>query len=282
MATTANKLSPEDAQRLRTFERRRHDTLAETYTDFFASVTAFAIKPLLAAAHAGPGTALLEVATGSGALAAEARQCGASPIGVDLSPRMVELAKKRYPGIDFRVAEVERLPFADDTFDAVICGFGLGHFPFPEASLAECVRTLKPGGWVALSWWGDPSRQRVQGLFRDAIAEIGAEPPPDVPKGYTTLRFCDTGEFLRLLEGAGLEDISVRDHETTHMVADVDTLWRGGLGGMAMTAGVVVHQDAAKQQAIRAALERRVAAYQTTDGLKIPIAFKIGAGRKPS
>src|ERR1700730_6362082 len=230
MVTAEADLSSEDADRFRSFERQRLDNLAATYHDFFTPVTALAIKPLLEAVGLRADTYLLDVATGPGSLAAEVLKSGARPIGVDLSPGMIELARNSYPGIDFRIAEVEHLPFADRSFDAVVCNFGLGHFPEPESSVAECVRTLKQGRRLALSWWDDPSRQRIQGLFREAIAEVGAAPPPDVPAGYSILRFSDTDEFRRLLEGAGLTEVTVHDHRTTYLVADVEPLWRGGLG----------------------------------------------------
>jgi SAM-dependent methyltransferase len=200
--------------------------------------------------------------------------------GVDLSPGMIQLAKKSKPGIEFRVADVEHLPFGDASFDAVVCNFGLGHFPYPEASVAECVRVLKPGGRIALSWWDDPSKQRIQGLFREAIAEIGAAPPADVPQGHAIYRFADTQEFRNLLEEADLMDVSVEDYQTAYLISDVDTLWRGGLGSFALTAAAIAHQDAATQATIRAALERRAESYRTTAGLKVPVAFKIGAARK--
>jgi SAM-dependent methyltransferase len=280
MATGRTALTSEEAERLRSFERRRHDAMAETYHGFFANVTRLAIAPLLKAAGIREGTRHLDVATGPGLLAAEAHRRGACVTGVDLSPGMVELAGKLHPGVDFRVAEVEHLPFPDQSFDAVTCSFGLGHFPYPEAALAECVRTLTPGGVIALSWWAEPSRQRVQGLFRDAIAEIGAGPPPELPKGHSSLRFCDASELDRLLKGAGLDAPTIADHETTHCVKDVDTLWRGGLGGLALSAAAVLNQDAGTQDAIKAALERRAAIYKTAAGLELPVAFRIGAGRK--
>ena len=280
MATTSASLSAEDADRLRAFERQRHDKLAPTYQDFFSPVTALAISPLLNAARVRSGATLLDVATGPGSLALEATKLGMICTGVDLSPGMIQLAEKSNPGIAFRVADVEHLPFADASFDAVVCNFGLGHFPYPEASVAECVRVLKPGGRVALSWWDDPSKQRIQGLFREAIAEIGAAPPADVPQGHAIYRFADTREFRNLLEGADLTDVGVEDHQTTYLIPDIDTLWRGGLGSFALTAAAIAHQDAATQAAIRAALERRAATYRTTAGLKVPVAFKIGAGRK--
>ena len=280
MAAASTALSPQDAERLRSFERQRHDTLAKTYHDFFTPITALAIRPLFDAIRLQAGIDLLDVATGPGSLAAQAHRSGARAVGVDLSPGMIELAAKSHPGIEFRVAEVEHLPFADGSFDAVVCNFGLGHFPCPEASVAECTRTLKQGGRIALSWWDDPSKQRIQGLFREAIAEIGIDLPPDIPSGYSMFRFADTGEFLRLLEGAGLADVTVLEHKTTYVVPDVDTLWHTGLGSFAVTASAISRQDQATQAAVRGALERRASAYETPAGLELPIAFKVGAGRK--
>src|SRR6202165_3233039 len=270
-------LSPEDAERFRSFERQRHDSLAATYHDFFTPVTALAIKPLLDAVRLYAGAHLLDVATGPGSLAAEALGFGARPIGIDISPGMIAMAGNAYPGIDFHVAEVEHLPFADRSFDALVCNFGLGHFPYPESAITECVRTLKPGGRIPVALVGDPSRGRC----REAVAESGPAPPSDVPACYSIFRFSDTDELRRLLDGAGLTEVAVRDHRTTYLVADVDTLWRGGLGEFAVTSSAIASQKAATQAAIRAALERRAAVYQIAKGLMLPIAFKIGSARKP-
>jgi SAM-dependent methyltransferase len=273
-------LSIRDAERLRSFERQRHDDLAPTYYDFATPITALAIKPLLEAAQVRAGNRVLDVATGPGTLAFEATKLAAQAFGVDLSLGMIELAKKCYPEIDFRVADVERLPFDDRLFDAVFCNFGLGHFPNPEASIAECVRTLKRGGRIALSWWDQPSKI-IQGIFLDAITEIGVRPPPDVPTGYSLFRFSETEEFNRLLKDRGLSEVVIEEYMTTHLVPDAEALWRGGLGSFALTASAIGHQDATIQSKIRAALERRASAYQTADGLRLPVAFKIGVGRKP-
>jgi SAM-dependent methyltransferase len=276
------ELSDSEAERLRTFERQGHDALTTSYHAFFAAVTALATNPLLDAVHLRPGSRLLDVAAGPGAVAAEAANRGARPIGIDLSPQMIELARRLHPAIDFHEADVERLPFADDTFDAVVCAFGLGHFPRPEVAVAECVRTLLPGGRVAFSWWGDPSRQRIQGVFRDAIAEVGVSMPPDVPQGHNAYRFSNTGEFLRLLEGAGLTEVTVLEHATIYSVSDTDTLWRGGLGSLVLTGAAIRQQDKPTQDLIRSAFERRASIYGSHDGLRLPVAFKVGSGRQPT
>ena len=276
------ELSSSDAERLRAFERQGHDGLATSYHAFFAAVTALAVSPLLDAVHLRLGTRLLDVATGPGALAAEAAKRGARPVGIDLSPKMVELARRLHPAIDFREADVEHLPFADDTFDAVVCAFGLGHFPRPQVAVAECVRTLLPEGRIAFSWWDDPSRQRIQGIFRDAMAEVGISMPPDVPQGHNVHRFSDTGEFLRLLEGAGLTEVAVIEHATIYSVPDTETLWRGGLGSLVLTGAAIRQQDKPTQDLIRTAFERCASIYKSPDGLRLPVAFKVGCGRQPT
>ena len=278
MATT---LSPQDADQLRTYERDRHNALAEGYIGFFAPVTALAIAPLLDAVQLRSGMTVADVPTGSGALAAEVKRRGATAIGVDISSGMIAQARQRHPDIEFHIADVEHLPIGDGVLDAVVCAFGVGHFPFPEVAVAECMRTLKPGGRIAFSWWDTPDKQRVQGLIRDAVAEVGAKPPSVLPRGHSSLRFCEPSEFRRLLEGGGLVDIALQDHRGMRLLPNVDALWNGALGGMALTSSLIVYQDAPTQAAIRAALERKAAVYKTARGLELPVAFRVAAGRKP-
>jgi len=276
------ELSSNEAERLRAFERQGHDAVAKSYHAFFSAVTALATNPLLDAVRLRPDTRLLDVASGPGALAAEAANRGARSVGVDLSPRMVELAQRLYPAIEFREADVEHLPFPDHTFDAVVCAFGLGHFPQPELAVAECVRTLSPGGYIAFAWWHDPARQRIQGIFREAIAEIGVSVPSDVPQGHNVFRFSNSDEFLRLLQGAGLTEVAVTEHAATYSVLDTETLWRGGLGSLVLTGATIRHQDQATQNLIKTAFERCASVYKSANGLNLPIAFKIGSGQRPT
>ena len=275
-------LTFEEAERLRAFERSGHDALAKSYHAFFAAVTALATDPLFDDVNLRPGAHLLDVASGPGTLTAEAANRGARAVGVDLSPQMIELAKRLYPAVEYREADVEHLPFPDHTFDAVVCAFGLGHFPRPELAVAECVRTLTVNGRIAFAWWDDPSRQRIQGLFREAIAEIGSSALLDLPQGHNVFRFSNSEEFLRLLDGAGLTEVKVTEHAATYLVPDTETLWRGGLGSLVLTGAVIRKQDQATKDLIRTAFERRASVYRSADGLNLPIAFKIGSARRSS
>jgi SAM-dependent methyltransferase len=271
-----------DAKAFTAFEQAAHDRIARPYAKHFAPLTTLALEPLLDAARIAAGQRVLDVATGPGVAAAVAHCRGADVVGVDVSPGMVALAREAHPSIDFRVAEVTALPFLDDAFDAVLCNFGLGHFPQPEAALSECVRVLAPGGRLAFSWWDQPVRQRVQGLFREAITELGLVPPPEVPQGHDTLRFSNPDAFAGLLRGAGLVAVQVTAHGTTHFMPDVETLWQVGMGGMAVTGSAIAAQDEATQARAREAIGRRAEAHRGQHGLEIPIAYFVGTGHKHS
>jgi len=140
---------------------------------------------------------------------------------------------------------------------------------------------LAPNGILAFSWWDQPARQRVQGLFREVIAELALSPSAEVPQGHDTLRFSNPNAFAELLRCAGLEDVHVAAHRMTYLMQDVEALWHAGMGGMAVTAGAIATQDATTQAKAREALERRAVAYRTPRGLEIPIAFYIGSGQQP-
>jgi SAM-dependent methyltransferase len=88
---------------------------------------------------------VLEVGCGWGELAEWiARDTGAEVVAVDLSSRMVELARER--GVDARVADVQQLPFADGEFDLVVAAWMLYHVPDLDRGLRELARVLRPGG----------------------------------------------------------------------------------------------------------------------------------------
>jgi SAM-dependent methyltransferase len=88
---------------------------------------------------------VLEVGCGPGELAARIRdELGAEVVAVDISPRMVELARGR--GVDARVGDVQELELADGEFDCAVAAWMLYHVPDVDRALAELARILVPGG----------------------------------------------------------------------------------------------------------------------------------------
>jgi SAM-dependent methyltransferase len=177
-------------------------------------------------------------------------------LGVDLAPRMIELATQLHPTLAFRIADVEMLPFAEGSFDAIVCNFGIGHFPRPERAVEECVRVLVGGGRLGFSWWDVPERTRLQGVFIDALHQARAIPPPDMPTGPPLFRFSAEGEFAAVLRAGGLRHVVVQGQAFTHCVSTSDALWTGALGSLARTAAIIRGQTAEVQQRIRAVFDR--------------------------
>lgn len=98
-----------------------------------------------------PAPRILDVATGTGDLAsAMAKIPGAKVTGLDLSPQMLDIARKKYPGITFLEGFAEKLPFDDASFDIVSAGFGVRNFEDLEQGMREFRRVLKPGGYALI------------------------------------------------------------------------------------------------------------------------------------
>jgi SAM-dependent methyltransferase len=261
-----------DLEAFRNFERTSHDKLAESYYDAFSAVTKSAIEPLLKAAHVGNGTRLLDVATGPGTLAAKAAERGARVIGIDIAPAMIELAHTLHPHLDFREGSAEELPLDSSSFDAVISGFGVGHFSRPERVLAEFARVLVPKGRVALSWWDGFGKSRINGIFFEAINELGISAPSALPAGPAADRFADPNEFAAVLRAAGFEVAGIDYISFSHPLKSVDELWDLAL--------VIGAQTTDVQQRIRAKVEQIAQQYASANGLQIPVAFRVIAGTR--
>jgi SAM-dependent methyltransferase len=126
---------------------------------------------------------ILDIGCGTGDLAKRFMdELGAAVCGVDLSPRMVELAKAL--GVDAQIADAESLPFADSSFDCIFAGWVLYHVPNLERALAECARVLERGGTLVAASVCNDNIQEVWDL-------IGVTEPRD-PLTFTR----DNGEQL--------------------------------------------------------------------------------------
>ncbi len=262
------------------FEASAWEERVEGYAGFFGAVTGRLVEPLLDVARVGPKTRVLDVATGPGYVAAEAARRGATVCGVDVAEAMVARAGAEHPGVEFRQADAQSLPFAEGAFDAVVGNFGLPHFGRPELAVAEGVRVLAPGGRLALTTWDVPTEMRMFGVFLEAVGEAGAGPPDGLPPGPDVFRFSDDGEFRRLFEAQALVDVEVRRVAFTHPVRSFEDFWRALQRGTVRMASLVLEQSEETRERIRTALERRLAAYDANGVFDVPVSVKLAAGRK--
>jgi SAM-dependent methyltransferase len=273
---------PIDPDAFNAFEARGWEDKAAGYDRFFGGITGRLVEPLLDAASVGPGTGMLDLATGPGYVAARAAERGASVVGVDVAGAMVALAGRLHPGLDFRQADAHELPFELGSFDAVVGNFLILHLGRPELAMAGFVRVLRPGGRLALTAWDVPERARFLGVFLDAVAEAGAPAPEDLPTGPNFFRFSVDEEFDALMREHGLERRAVRTIAFTHRVASADELWEGLLGGTVRTSALIERQPEETRRRIRDSFDRLVHKYQRDDVLELPVSAKLASGHKPA
>ena len=130
---------------------------------------------LVSRIEAGPDDLVLDVATGTGAVAAEllrAKGCGV--IGVDQSAEMLAAARQRLAGTGVQLVEAsaEHLPFGGASFDALTFTYLLRYVDDPPATLRELARVVRPGGTIASLEFGVPPAPVPQGLWR-AYVDVG-------------------------------------------------------------------------------------------------------------
>jgi len=204
--------------------RAAHDVLADFYVDRLTGVlerspVERAILGLFCelTVAAGLGASVGDVGCGTGRLAPYLAGRGLVPHGVDLSPEMVRVARRDYPGFSFDVADLRALPFADASLAGVVCWYSLLFLSPPERSIAfgELARVVKPGGHLVIAlqagdgtlqrrgrstglgiefdaYWLSPEEveRRVTGAGFDTVFRGGrpAEEQEEAPQGYLLAR----------------------------------------------------------------------------------------------
>jgi SAM-dependent methyltransferase len=138
-------------------------------------------------------SAVLEVAAGTGVVTramADALPESVSIVATDLNEGMLEQGKSvgtRRP-VEWRQADVIALPFADGTFDAVVCQFGVMFFPDKPRAFAEVRRVLRPGGVFVFNVWDRIEQNEFAHTVTSALETVFPHDPPHyharVPHGY--------------------------------------------------------------------------------------------------
>lgn len=173
---------------------------------------------LIRMADAGPGARALDLACGTGDLTYGLAARGARATGLDVTPRMIELARRKAPGAGrapaWVLGDMTTLPFADGSFDVVTTGYGIRNVPIIEPALAEIRRVLRPGGRVLSLDFNRPEGALVRGVYLGYLTLVGSalglalHGDPDtyryIPESIR--RYPGARGVAALMRDAGLED----------------------------------------------------------------------------
>lgn len=184
---------------------------AEAYEATFVPAFFAQWAPLLCdAAGITAGHRVLDVACGTGIVARTAadRAGPANVTGADINPAMLTVAGRVRSDITWRQGDAGALPFADGSFDAVLCQMALMFLPDRAASLAEFGRVSVAGGTIAVLVPSHLGAQPAYGPFVEMAARVAG---PDARSLLGTYFACgDAVELIALFDQAGLEQVTVR------------------------------------------------------------------------
>lgn len=245
------------------------DAVAERYdaVGFLAQAARF----VAVAAAVQPGEAVLDVMTGTGAVAAEVVGRAGRVVGVDVSAGMLAQARTRVPGAAFVRGDATALPFPDGAFDVAVCAAGVFFLPDMPGGVREWARVVRPGGRVVVSSFGAGLLGPLPGLWRARLSGVGLKP------GAPPLGRLPTPEALAdVLRAAGLTDVQADLHPLTYTLPDVGARWadiRAGLEGVPL-ASLPPQQVVALEAAHRADL----APLFEVGSLTVPLPVIVASG----
>lgn len=165
----------------------------------------------------------LDVGCGSGLAASLAAERGAKVSGVDAAEPLIEIAKERTPTGDFRISDIESLPFEDNTFT---CITGFNSFQYagnPSIALAEAKRVGTPEATVVVMTWGEPEGMEAAQLVA-SLKPLLPPPPPGAPGPFA---LSDEKLLREFASVSGLQPVEVFDVDSPWIYPCLDTAMRG-------------------------------------------------------
>lgn len=261
---------PSNAEQLSAWDGDEGAYWAEHADRFDRAVAAYH-RPFLDAAGIGTADVVLDIGCGTGQTTRDAARRARSgrALGVDLSSRMIEHARRRAAdeGITnarFEQADAQVHPFEAGAFDVAVSRTGAMFFGDPVAAFTNIRRALRPGGRLALLTWQPPARNAWIREFSTALA-AGRDlpvPPPDVPGPFL---LADPDRVRRILEEAGFADVTVDGAAAGMWFGDdADEAYVFVLGQLGW---MVEGLDEAGQDRATAALHATCAAHETDEGV---------------
>ncbi|MFT6451672.1 MAG: SAM-dependent methyltransferase [Halocynthiibacter sp.] len=196
---------------------------AQDWADVQEAVHRPLYEAVLAKTNVNSGTSYFDVGCGSGMAAQMARALGAEVSGLDAAADLLHIARTRTPSAKLHRGDLEKLPFADNTFDVVT---GFNSFQYAgnlEGALWEARRVTKDDGWVAVVVWGRPDGMEAAEIV-SALKPFMPAPPPGAPGPFA---LSNEDALHQFAINAGLNPAEIFDVECPFCYPNVSTAVRG-------------------------------------------------------
>ena len=170
----------------------------------------------------GRSSVIFDAGCGAGGGVKLALERGARVFGLDASEVMIAYARDHLPDGDFRVGDLEALPFDDDYFDVVMAANSVQYAENPETALAELRRVCKPTGKISVCSW-DMREKNDQRFLQAAMAKLMPEPPKP---GGGPFALAEPGKLEAFVESVGLKVVGGESVPMVYHYNDLEELIR--------------------------------------------------------
>jgi ubiquinone/menaquinone biosynthesis C-methylase UbiE len=254
---------------------------ASAYDQWTGRWSRLFVPSVVAAAGVAEGHRVLDVSTGTGEAALAALPVAGPSgrvVGADISAAMLEGARARLLTPLFLpvTADGQALPFADESFDSVICHLGLQFFPDPARGLTEFRRVLRHGKSLGLCVISKADRAPMWGILADAV---GRRRPELWKMLHLSFALDDPTRLARLLSDAGFADVRVELETRDDAFASFEEYWapiEAGVGSIPQ--GYLTLSDA-ERRSVREEVKARLSRFLSGNRLRMSVDMLIGHGR---
>jgi len=165
------------------------------------------------------GDTVLDIAAGTGTSSEPFADAGVNVVPADFSLGMLRVGNRRRPDLAFTAADALRLPFADDSFDAVTMSFGLRNVVGTSEALEEFLRVTKPGGSLVICEFSHPSNTVLRTVYSKYLIrwlppiarKVSSNPDSYVYLAESIAAWPNQAGMAGLITGAGWQDAEWRN-----------------------------------------------------------------------
>lgn len=259
----------------------RYDAGAAAYDRLTGRWSARFVGACLDGVNVAASSRFLDLAAGTGdgaLLASRSLAPAASAIAVDLSLPMLAVAQFKATGgiVNVVAADAQVLPFADATFDAGICLFGLMFFPKPLQALREVRRVMRPSSHFAATVWSTPEAAPFAGFVARALSEALPAEHDDLLRPFS---MSDPVRVEHLFHEAGFKGIEVRREVRSSHFASFEDYWDPVEAGGGRLGQAYLSLPSEKRTAVRQRVKQWLSPHRQGRTFETPLEAYLAIGQ---
>ncbi len=212
-------------------------------------------ETVLSKAGIRPGISHLDIGCGAGMACQISAKKGACVFGMDAASALIAIAKERTPQGDFRVGEMEKLPWKDNAFDLITLFNSFQYAANPVNALEEARRVARAQALIVITTWGNPKDC-------EAAAYLNAMRALSPPGASDPFALSEKDKLEAVAAEAGLNPVKVEDVDCLWSYPDLET----ALAGLLSDGTAVQAIRASGEERVREAVVKALAPFKTVSG----------------